>query len=90
MNKTELIEHVAKMSNKTKGEVSVVMNAFVETIFKTLKNGEKVSIQNLGTFEKVHRPARQGTNPATREKIMISAKNAPKFKAAKTFKDHVA
>ena len=90
MNKTELVEAIANASDLTKADSEKALNAFIKTIHTSVKKGDKVSISGLGTFEKIKRAARTGVNPSTGEKIKIKAKNAPKFKAAKAFKDFVA
>lgn len=90
MNKSELVEAVASKSNLTKADAERVLNAFIETVILNVKEGNKVAISGLGSFERVQRAARTGINPATKESIQIKAKNAPKFKAAKAFKDTVA
>ena len=46
-----------------------------------LKEGDKVAILGFGTFSVNERPAREGINPATKEKIQIAAKKVVKFKA---------
>jgi len=48
-----------------------------------------VSILGFGSFEARERPARQGLNPKTGEKIAIPAKRVPAFTAGKQFKDQV-
>lgn len=90
MNKSQLVEAIASKSNLTKAESERALNAFIETVVSNVKNGNKVAIAGLGSFEKVRRAARNGINPSTRQVIKIAAKNAPKFKAAKAFKDTVA
>jgi len=90
MNKSQLVEAIAKEAGLTKADAERALNAFIGTVTKSVKKGDKVAVSGLGTFEKVKRAARQGINPATGAKIQIKAKNAPKFKAAKAFKDLVA
>ena len=51
--------------------------------------GEKVSIIGFGTFEKKHRDARTGRNPATGKAMQFAASDTPVFKAGKAFKDKV-
>ena len=52
-----------------------------------MKKGDKVSLVGFGTFEKTKREAREGINPATKQKIKIAASYSPKFKAGKALKD---
>jgi len=65
------------------------MDAFISTITETLKAEGKVAIPSLGTFEIKERAARTGHNPRTGEKVEISAKKVPAFKAAKALKDAI-
>ncbi len=87
MNKSELISAVSKKTGLTKKQGAEVVEAFVETVKETLKDGEKVSIVGFGTFEVRERAARSGINPQTKEKIEIPASKAPAFKAGKALKD---
>ncbi len=87
MNKTELAAAIAEKAELTKKDAEKFLSAFNEVVIDVLKNDEKVQLIGFGTFEKRNRPARDGFNPATKEKISIPASNAPAFKAGKAFKD---
>lgn len=87
MNKSELISALSKKTGLTKKQGAEVVEAFVETVKESLKDGEKVSIVGFGTFEVRERAARSGINPQTKEKIEIPASKAPAFKAGKALKD---
>ncbi len=89
MKKQELVDSLAKESGLTKGDVEKSLTALVNVITKNISKGEEVSVVGLGKFERVHRRARNGINPTTKAKIKIPAKKAPRFKAAKAFKDAV-
>ena len=89
MNKAQLIEAIASQTNLTKAESERALNAFIATILSETSKGNKVAVSGLGAFERIQRKARKGINPSTGESIQIAAKNAPKFKAAKAFKDAV-
>ncbi|MDD2445450.1 MAG: HU family DNA-binding protein [Clostridia bacterium] len=86
MNKTQFIKSIAETSGLTIKEATAAYDAFVETVVKSLKNGEKVSLLGFGNFELKKRAARMGINPQTKEQVKISASNAPAFKVSKTFK----
>ena len=90
MNKSQLVEAIASAANLTKADAEKAVNAFIDTIVSNVKRGNKVAISGLGSFERMARAERVGVNPSTGEKLIIKAKNAPKFKAAKAFKDIVA
>ena len=89
MNKTELVEAMAKQAGLSKKDTEKALKAFTETVAKTLKKGDKVQLVGFGTFEVSKRAARTGRNPQTGAEMKIKASKAPKFKAGKALKDAV-
>jgi len=90
MNKAELVAEVAKKTGFTKKDAEAAINAFLETVEKSLVKGEKVQLIGFGTFETRKRKAREGRNPRKPEEtIKIAASKAPVFKAGKALKDAV-
>ncbi|MFA4180462.1 HU family DNA-binding protein [Xylanibacter rodentium] len=87
MNKTELIEKIAAGSGLTKTDAKKALDATVEAIKETLIAGDKIALVGFGTFSVNERPAREGINPATKEKIQIAAKKVAKFKAGAELAD---
>ena len=71
MNKADLVNLVAARTELTKTDVSLVVDAAIETIVDSVVEGKKVSILGFGSFEPRDRSARQGLNPKTGEKIAI-------------------
>ncbi|MBQ7423686.1 MAG: HU family DNA-binding protein [Prevotella sp.] len=89
MNKTELIEKIAAGAGLTKADSKKALDATVEAIKAALKKGDKVALVGFGTFSVTKRPAREGINPATKQKIKIAAKKVAKFKAGAELADAV-
>lgn len=89
MNKTELVEKVAEVTDMTKKEASAVLDAVLDTIAEALKEGEKVQLIGFGNFESRQRAARKGRNPQTGEEIEIAASKVPAFSPGKALKDAV-
>ena len=89
MNKTDLIEKVAKEADLSKAAAGRAVNAVFDGISNSLSKGEEVGIVGFGTFSVSERPARQGRNPQTGKPIEIAATKVPKFKAGKNLKDSV-
>ena len=89
MNKAQLIEAVAKNAKVTKVDAEMVLNTALDTIKKSVKKGEDVTLIGFGSFTKSKRKARTGINPKTGEKIKIPAKTVCKFRVAKAAKDAV-
>ena len=87
MNKAELIAAMAEKANLSKKDAENALNAFVETVQDTVKNGDKIQLVGFGSFEVRERAARVGKNPQTGAEVQIPACKVPVFKAGKAFKD---
>ena len=90
MNREELISEISKKAKVSKKDASLVLSATLESIQKTVKKGQKVTLVGFGTFSSKHRAARKGRNPQTGKEIKIAAKNVPAFSAGKAFKSMLA
>ncbi len=89
MNKSEIVAVVADKVNLTRKEAEGAVDAFLDAVCETLKNGDKVVISGFGTFEVRDRAPRSGRNPRTGEEIVIPGQKSPAFKAGKILKDAV-
>ena len=89
MNKTELVDAMAKASGLSKKDSEAALKAFIEVVSDELKKDGKVQLVGFGTFEVAQRAARTGKNPQTGAEVQIPASKAPKFKAGKALKDSV-
>lgn len=89
MNKSTLVDAVAKKSEITKKAAEAAVNAMFEAIATELATGGKVQIAGFGSFMVKERDERKGRNPKTKEEITIPACKAPVFKAGKDLKDAV-
>jgi nucleoid DNA-binding protein len=88
MNRAQLVDEVAKVTN-TKKEADAAVGAVFAAIQKALKKGDSVTLVGFGTFSVTKRKARKGRNPQTGEAIKIAARKVPVFKAGKGLKDAV-
>ena len=89
MNKSEMVDAVAKATKINKKDSEAAVNAFLDTVTKTLMKGDKVVLVGFGTFEVKKRAARIGRNPSTKKAMNIPASKAPVFKAGKGLKEKV-
>ena len=87
MNKTELIEKIAAGSGLTKAQSKAALDETVKAIKEALVAGDKIALVGFGTVSGGERPAREGINPLTKEKIQIAAKKVAKFKAGAELAD---
>lgn len=89
MTKAEIIGKMAKDAAVSKAAASKALDSFIDSIKKTLKKGNKVTLVGFGTFSVGKRAARKGRNPQTGATIKIKASKTPKFKAGKAFKNAI-
>ncbi|MDC0575924.1 HU family DNA-binding protein [Nitrosomonadaceae bacterium] len=89
MNKSELIEAVAKTAGISKATAGDALDATLSSIKVALKKEQSVTLVGFGTFKVGKRAARTGRNPRTGEAIKIKAAKVPKFSAGKALKDAV-
>ncbi|HET7774612.1 HU family DNA-binding protein [Piscinibacterium candidicorallinum] len=89
MNKTDLIDHIAKNADISKAAAGRALDSVVGAIKTTLKRGGSVTLVGFGTFTVGKRAARSGRNPRTNQPIKIKAAKVPKFRPGKALKDAV-
>lgn len=89
MNKSELVNKVAEITELSKKDAAKAVDAVFDTIAEALQNGEKVQLVGFGNFEVRERSARKGRNPQTGEVIEIAASKTPAFKPGKSLKELV-
>jgi DNA-binding protein HU-beta len=87
MNKTELIEHMAKHADISKAAATRALESALGAVKTTLKKNGTVSLVGFGTFSVTKRAARAGRNPRTGEAIKIKSAKVPKFRPGKALKD---
>ena len=87
MNKTELVEKIAVGAELSKADAKKALEATLEAIKNALVEGDKIQLIGFGTFSVNERPAREGINLHTKEKIQIAAKKVAKFKAGAELAD---
>ena len=87
MNKTELIDKQGVPTLITKAQAKAALDATTNALKEALIAGDKIQLVGFGTFSVNERPAREGINPATKEKIQIAAKKVAKFKAGAELAD---
>ena len=89
MNKTEIIDNIAKSADISKAAAGRALDATVAAIKTAMKKGGMVTLVGFGTFYVGKRAARSGRHPRTGAAIKIKAAKVPKFRAGKALKDAV-
>jgi DNA-binding protein HU-beta len=89
VNKTELIEHIAKQADISKAAATRALEAMIGGVRTSLKKGSTVTLVGFGTFAVSKRAARSGRNPRTGAAIKIKAAKVPKFRPGKALRDAI-
>lgn len=89
MNKVELAVALANRTGRTQVESIDAVCALFQIITDAMAAGDKVRIDNFGTFEVKNRAPRVGRNPRANVPVNIPARRAPSFSAHKTLKEAV-
>lgn len=89
MNKSQLIEALAKAENLTIKKAEMVINIIFGSIEEALVDGDRVEIRGFGSFKVKDYDGYQGRNPKTGEVIQVDKKKLPFFKVGKELKERV-
>lgn len=90
MNKTELIDKIAKQAQLEKTKVAIALNGFLDVVTDALAKHEPVTLIGFGTFKVRRRKARKGVNPQTRKIMTIPATDVPVISFGDSLKQSVA
>lgn len=90
MNKAQLVDAVASATGMTKKSVADVIDAVLEAVMASVKKGNDVTLTGFGTFRSVHQAAAVKRNPKSGASVNVPAKNVPRFRAGKAFREMVA
>ncbi len=83
MNKADLIEKIAEDTGITRAQANAAIDSFIDSVTRTLKKGDKVTLVGFGTFLVSRHKARMGRNPKTSQPVKIKARNVARFRAGK-------
>ncbi len=84
MNKSQLIEALAKHENLTLKKAEMAVNAIFENIVEALLVGnERVEIRGFGSFKVKSYDGYNGRNPKTGDIVEVEGKKMPFFKVGK-------
>ncbi|MDD5757974.1 MAG: HU family DNA-binding protein [Desulfobulbaceae bacterium] len=90
MNKSDLVEKMAKDCDISKAVAEKALNSVVDAIMEAMSAGDKVTLIGFGTFSVAERAAREGRNPQSGKTIKIAAKKVVKFKVGSKLADAVS
>ena len=65
MNKSQLVDAIARNAKITKVDAKKALDAFIEVTGETLRSGDKIVLVGFGSFSVAKKPERTGRNPRT-------------------------
>jgi DNA-binding protein HU-beta len=90
VTKQEFVDRVAQRANLSRREAAEAVDAVLDSITDTLRQGGEVNFTGFGKFSTQHRKERQGVNPRNpSQKVTIPAATVPKFSAGSSLKTAV-
>ena len=89
LTKKEIVNSIYMQIGLSKRLIDIILEDILNIIVVNLKKNKKIKISNFGTFEVRYKRQREGRNPKTKEKKIISARNVVLFKPSKEFKKFV-
>jgi integration host factor subunit beta len=89
MNKSGLIEALAKKENLTEKKATDVVNLIFKGFTDELKKGGRIEIRGFGSLIVRNYTAYRGRNPKTGSSIDVSPKRLPFFKVGKELREMV-
>ncbi|MFH1422611.1 MAG: HU family DNA-binding protein [Planctomycetota bacterium] len=90
MNKSELVDYIAKGLESSHSVAEKTLNLVIEGMTHGLNTSGDIQLVGFGSFKVKERAARKGRNPATGEELEIPASKTVKFKPGKALKDVLA
>ncbi len=89
LTKAQIIEEIRTKNGLTRKQSTETVEAFLETIKKTLKSDEDVLISGFGKFSVKHKAERKGRNPATGEDMMLAPRKVVTFRCSEKLRDKI-
>ena len=89
LGKREIITKLTSAIGFSSKNVQKITEDIIEIIISNLVYNKKINLKNLGTFNVVFKNKREGRNPKTKEKFIITSRNTIKFKVSETLKKKI-
>ena len=89
LGKREIITRLTSAIGFSSKNVQKITEDIIEIIISNLVFNKKINLKNLGTLNVVIKNEREGRNPKTKEKFIITSRNTIKFKVSETLKKKI-
>lgn len=89
MNKSEIIQRLAKRLRITKKDARILGDALIEEFTEILAAGDSVNIPGFGSFSVTELKKRRGFNPLIEKWMMLPPRRKAHFKPGEKLKKRV-
>ena len=90
MTKSDLIERLAARNPRlSTRDADDAVKTMLDAMSDGLAQGHRIEIRGFGSFALSYRPPRTGRNPKSGDRVHVSAKHVPHFKAGKEMRERV-
>lgn len=89
MTKAEIVNEISNRTGYEKNSVQTIVEAFMDSVKKSMVGGENVYLRSFGSFIVKKRAEKTARNISKNTTITIPAHNIPSFKPCKEFVDSV-
>ncbi|MFO8163819.1 MAG: HU family DNA-binding protein [Thermodesulfobacteriota bacterium] len=89
MNKSQLVEKLAKAEDLTIKTAEDIVNTVFKEMEKSLVQNSRIEIRGLGSFKIKQYDGYNGRNPKTGKIINVESKKLPFFKVGRDLKEKV-
>jgi DNA-binding protein HU-beta len=83
MIKADIVNEIAKTVDITKVKAEIAIEAILEAMKRSLKNGKRIELRGFGVFEVRPRKKGVGRNPRTGAEVRIPPGKTIRFKPGK-------
>lgn len=87
MNRKELVAQIAEASQTSQEKANQILQAILDSISKTLKQGGQVHLHRFGKFATFKTKERTFYNLKTKEPFKVKGKNVVRFKCSSVLQE---
>ncbi len=87
VTKRELVDRISERTQAKRVAVKSIIQAFLDEITRELCKNNRLEFRDFGVFEIRTRAAKVASNPRTRQRVEVPAKQIVKFKMGRLMKE---
>ena len=86
IGKKEIIHKLTSVIGFSSKNIKKITDDIIDIIVSNLIYQKKINLKNLGSFYIIFKNKREGRNPKTKEKFIITSRNTVQFKVSDSLK----